>query len=316
METNFPPSNELKLSANSVENSVRRIQATWRRLFKTQEKNQSAGGGCLPHPASESCLSDVSGTEEVKEMCLICYENVAENKIKKNICGPDCPLTSCTACLKTHFESIVKQGYDGILKKMTCPGCISMTVPSDAWSPFVDASTLELFQRRAAILLSLQCSGCHSRKDLFIPETELPSNPEQHLKNTLKPLLENEHAGDQEYRLALGRFVRGEDNEDAFFQQLRTRFFPGKFAAAEDPDAGPWAAAARPVLLSVRDARARAVLHLRYLREHPKVTTGCCQATQCFRCRTGRWHAGQTCAEVAAASYQHSDLLTCASCGL
>ncbi|CAM9957141.1 unnamed protein product, partial [Heterosigma akashiwo] len=67
----------------------------------------------------------------------------------------------------------------------------------------------------------------------------------------------------------------------------------------------------KPILLSIRDARQRAVLHLRYLRSFPKCSTPCCKRVQCFRCRTGQWHEGQTCSQVLAAQFQNSEVLTC-----
>eukprot|EP01034_Spumella_vulgaris_P034316 gene34316-42320_t len=76
------------------------------------------------------------------------------------------------------------------------------------------------------------------------------------------------------------------------YQTITTKHFT-KLSVASNEDA--WAIFVH-ILKSIADTERRVNLHLRYIRDRPKVVTTCCNAQHCFRCIT-KAHEGVTCEE-------------------
>jgi len=68
------------------------------------------------------------------------------------------------------------------------------------------------------------------------------------------------------------------------------------------------------VLKLLPDPERRANLHLRYLRDRPRMKTACCSREHCFRCQTKDFHEGKSCME-STETLDHS-IVPCPSCGL
>eukprot|EP00903_Cladosiphon_okamuranus_P020276 g18607.t1 len=66
---------------------------------------------------------------------------------------------------------------------------------------------------------------------------------------------------------------------------------------------------------SVEDSERRSNLHIRFIRSNPMVTSKCCKALHCFRCRIVGSHAPLTC-EQYEATRGHQDVCKCPGCGV
>merc|ERR1719272_1333652 len=54
----------------------------------------------------------------------------------------------------------------------------------------------------------------------------------------------------------------------------------------------------RLVLELIQDTERRCVLQLACLRQQPKITTPCCNAPYCFKCKVGSHHISSTCEQI------------------
>eukprot|EP00599_Poterioochromonas_sp_BG-1_P005830 CAMPEP_0173149516 /NCGR_PEP_ID=MMETSP1105-20130129/10372_1 /TAXON_ID=2985 /ORGANISM="Ochromonas sp., Strain BG-1" /LENGTH=683 /DNA_ID=CAMNT_0014064397 /DNA_START=689 /DNA_END=2740 /DNA_ORIENTATION=- len=68
------------------------------------------------------------------------------------------------------------------------------------------------------------------------------------------------------------------------------------------------------ILKIIPDPERRGNLHLRYLRDRPRMKTLCCSREHCFRCKIKDFHEGKTCQETTAGLDQ--SIVTCPSCGI
>lgn len=64
------------------------------------------------------------------------------------------------------------------------------------------------------------------------------------------------------------------------------------------------------------DPERRSTLHLRFLRDHPRVFTPCCRREHCFKCKTKEWHNGKSCEENTSQLAGAGDIIDCPSCNI
>lgn len=170
--------------------------------------------------------------------CQICYEEFKADDTAPNFCVDDCKPTICRDCASQHFEMIVDGGFDGACPKMKCPAC-TRVVPKREWSPLVPQHTKELFERRARLLMSIQCGSCHTRRDVFLPSTSEESVARrQELLDVvggrnrgeddspMRKVSESYESGmrpsEEEVAARLEEYERNEMNEMAFYDYLGT----------------------------------------------------------------------------------------------
>lgn len=268
--------------------------------------------------------------------CQICYEEFKADDTAPNFCVDDCKPTICRDCASQHFEMIVDGGFDGACPKMKCPVC-TRVVPKREWSPLVPQHTKELFERRARLLMSIQCGSCHTRRDVFLPSTSEESvSRRQELLDVvgrrnrgeddspMRKVSESYESGmrpsEEEVAARLEEYERNEMNEMAFYDYLVTVLpvlAPSdagmRGQESEEAEMRRWEVM-KFVLAGLEDDERRSCLHVRFLRFFPHVKTTCCNRWHCFRCKIKDFHTGRTCDEYQAA--QNSESLTCGQCGI
>eukprot|EP00903_Cladosiphon_okamuranus_P020275 g18606.t2 len=71
----------------------------------------------------------------------------------------------------------------------------------------------------------------------------------------------------------------------------------------------------RMLMNCIEDSERRASMHVRFIRSNPMVTTECCQAEHCFRCRVFGGHAPHNCQQYEA-QRSYEDVIQCPGCGV
>ncbi|CAM9743874.1 unnamed protein product, partial [Heterosigma akashiwo] len=237
------------------------------------------------------------------------------------LCGTACPGSICKPCAKQHFSFIVKTGYDGLCRRMHCPACPHRNVPQERWALLVDEETLELFKQRASKLLSFQCAGCHTRKNLFVE----PSPVQAELapaKISQLFMVKRMYFTNETWALIqdlLKSYIENEVSADGLFK-LFMELWPFLFNC--ECTRCSWTFFLEPLLQGIQDYERNANLHLRYLRQFPNTVTTCCNREHCWVCRT-TWdnHQGLTCEEhqaqlVAQGGPGYGQIISCPSCGI
>lgn len=106
-------------------------------------------------------------------------------------------------------------------------------------------------------------------------------------------------------------YETGVHSPDSFYLRILEQYIP---SLTTDTDEDAWIKMKR-VLQLVSNPERRANLHLRYIRERPKVWMPCCNSrAQCFRCKTTTYHEGQTCGERGASL--DNSILHCPQCNI
>eukprot|EP00611_Tribonema_gayanum_P002651 TRINITY_DN119_c2_g1_i3.p1 TRINITY_DN119_c2_g1~~TRINITY_DN119_c2_g1_i3.p1 ORF type:complete len:436 (+),score=84.29 TRINITY_DN119_c2_g1_i3:78-1310(+) len=229
----------------------------------------------------------------------------------------DSTHVACEGCLAKYFTAIVAEGYNGVCPRMKCPFC-PLVVPEMRWSALVEPETSRLVRQRAAILLTLQCSSCHTRCSLmeFAHYSAGSADFEKALPGALAADLSLFEAGAISATVFLERIAAAVDGDIAQPCAVTAEHDPELNYVVPETTTRVWALM-REVFKCIQDWERRAVLHSRFLSLHPVVQTPCCMAVHCYRCRVGHVHHGQTCAEYQAATYPSEELVaTCPNCGI
>jgi hypothetical protein len=125
----------------------------------------------------------------------------------------------------------------------------------------------------------------------------------------MNPPVENPRRSLDDLLLFLNDYCAGDHSLDqtyAYIQQL----FPTIVGVTDDE---AWSIFSK-VLKMIPDPERRSNIHLRYLRDHPRIRTLCCSHEHCFRCKTKGFHNGRSCS-LTTEELDHS-VVTCPSCGL
>ena len=258
-----------------------------------------------------------AAAEELVELeCGICFSPTAA--LVTQLCGDSCTAAFCAACVTAHFESIIDSGFAGACPRMRCPADAKRVAPSTRWRTLVALPKFELFEARAAALLSLQCVGCHTRKHIF----EAPAAGRGEAARELEKIdAELASALRDEYAVA----AIDEAEMYAKIERVAARTPPldlpcgAPFVLSAGRSDGTPCAAMTLVLHAIADAERRASLQLRYLRHFPAAFSKCCKRAHCFVCRTADVHAGRSCAAARAAKATPGtvdEIVTCPQCAV
>lgn len=114
----------------------------------------------------------------------------------------------------------------------------------------------------------------------------------------------------QDLRNSIQAFTSGDTSVDELYESLNKVFFP-KLPGYSDE--GSWELF-RFLLKTIEDPERRANLHLRYLRDRPRIKTLCCNREHCFRCKVKDYHEGKSCSQTME-NLDHS-VVSCPTCSI
>lgn len=218
---------------------------------------------------------------------------------------PQCgSRTICRRCLVDYVAFTVDSAYSGLCPTLYCPLCHGKDrhVLSLKWlSGIVGQDYIVKYENLASILLSLQCSACHSRKSVSIQVTDAVRTAAmskfQHVLDTFADFVRD-----------ISYFETGAIDVEIFYNILCENHFPVIISSSSDSVA--WETM-KTVLECVLNPERRANLQLRYFRSRPRVWTSCCHRQMCFRCRTREYHEGKSCSVALS-----GDIVSCSGCGV
>jgi hypothetical protein len=198
----------------------------------------------------------------------------------------------------------IDSGGIAMIPRMTCPVCDGRRIiPQPVWAAVVPQA-VERVSLRCDQALSIQCSGCHTRRTAFVAAGPDPASAAPPAKALA----------------VLAAFERGDTNERQAMDALAAldpTLAPRTPGQAESD--GPRSLAAQTAMLQllahVADFGRRATLHARFLRLFPRHTTYCCRREHCYGCHTIGFHEGLTCEEVQSRRTTE-DMVTCPSCSV
>mmetsp|Transcript_20632 Transcript_20632/g.26755 ORF Transcript_20632/g.26755 Transcript_20632/m.26755 type:complete len:724 (+) Transcript_20632:103-2274(+) len=247
--------------------------------------------------------NDSTSPNVILRQCQICLSKFQQGDLVHSICGEECSGSFCKQCAGQYFTSLVKAGYDGSCPRMKCPSCPQRNAKVGVWKPLVPESIFTLFEQRATLLLSIQCGSCHQRKNIM----ELPSESEIELA-------QSKHQ-DPFITSLMSDYVANRVDPNGALRKLYEKY------DSQFKNEDHWEIFMKPLLWCILDAERRANLHLRYIRDFPKVKTKCCESIHCFRCRISGFHDNSSCDEFQAMKMQNSEnfveeMLTCSQCGI
>eukprot|EP01031_Cornospumella_fuschlensis_P038702 gene38702-47052_t len=243
--------------------------------------------------------------------CPIC---LSDPDSPLNLCL-ECQEPLCSPCLRAYLDSKIQSAYMGTCPIIHCPSASHhkskrrRVIPYTKWKEALPAEISTKYSSLANSLLAFLCGGCHSLKslDLGYESNRAAACYQQLARNvtdsagnckmaTLEPLVES--------------YCLGELLVDEFYDELLKTFFP-RLGSLKDAEA--WEQFS-DLLRIIPDPERRANLHLRYLRDRPRMKTLCCSREHCFRCKIKDFHEGKTCMENTE-SLDHS-IVCCPSCGI
>lgn len=214
----------------------------------------------------------------------------------------------------SYFESTLNSAYMGTCPTIACPSVTHhknkkrKLLTYSKWKDQMPGELGTKFTALASSLLAFLCGGCHSLKTLDLGhEANTSAACYDKLRKNLTDLVGR--CRFTELMEVLQAFQYGVSVEETYDTLLKG-FFPS-MAALSDADA--WEVFS-DVLRTIPDPERRANLHLRYLRDRPRIKTLCCAREHCFRCKIKDYHEGKTCME-SLEGLDHS-IVSCPTCGI
>lgn len=248
---------------------------------------------------------------ETEITCPICLCEV-ENGL--NLCC-DFHSSACRPCLTSMVESTINGAFFGTCPVLSCPDPTHQEskkkkiLQMNKWARIVPNDVTNRYKALSSHLLAFLCGGCHALKTLdvgFEANTGAPCY--LHIQKLL-----TDAEGVSRYedlRKDLLTFCMGDVELDEFYDILNTRYFP-QLSVLGDPEAWEIFMA---LLRTIEEPERRANLHLRYLRDRPRMKTLCCNREHCFKCKIKDFHEGKTCLEYS--GNLDNTIVSCPSCGI
>jgi hypothetical protein len=177
------------------------------------------------------------------------------------------------------------------------------------YSKFIQPDLLSILEKNSSALLSITCGGCHSLRSI----AHVTSNEQRNkAKNEIDNILYKRKGKGlvNEFNNDLSKYEVNELNVDEFYLLLVTKYYPS-LQTGSDVDSFNTLI---PILSCLLDPERRSTLHLRFLRDHPRVFTPCCRREHCFKCKTKEWHIGKTCEENT--NSLAGEIIDCPSCNI
>eukprot|EP01038_Epipyxis_sp_PR26KG_P011614 gene11614-15552_t len=238
--------------------------------------------------------------------CPICMEPPTD---PVNFCAVKNHESMCQLCAKSFLEYSISSAFYGTCPALFCPSCSNQKKRSilgfEEWKTAMPMELVNKYVALANSLLAFLCGGCHALKSLDVggdPGLSLVFL-EEYFKNHLDRSRE-------EFEKDIALFVSGEIPMEKVYELITNVHFPQVMTL---PDFEAWDQFIH-VLRNVKDPERRANLHLRYLRDHPRIKTPCCNREHCFTCKIKDFHEGKSCLESTSA-LDHS-VVPCPTCGI
>lgn len=237
--------------------------------------------------------------------CYICLEDLKDNDIC--LCDHEEHRVH-SACIVNHIEWTIESAFLGSCPIIACPLFHEKggkLLNYDIWKDLVNPKILWKYGQLANSLLSILCGGCHSIRNIGVEFNDkkysgAASFIDVHLKG--KKL--------SDFNDLLNDFKSGNATTDLFYNSITTIYFP-QLLKLNDREC--WSFFKNIVAL-ISSPERRANLHLRYLRDRPRIWTSCCDRDHCFRCKTKDYHSGKSCEENT--DLFDSSIVQCPSCNI
>lgn len=240
--------------------------------------------------------------------CPICLDPVTDGV---NPCSDKTHDPFCRDCASAYVENNVNSSYFGSCPVIYCPAVEhtkskkKVILIFDDWKPLCSSETAMKYTAFANSISAFLCGGCHTQKSLdvgynFDKAQELQKYFQKEKINTSIDELTND----------IHQYMAGHVALEAFYEVITKLYIP-KVHVLENYEAWDLFSS---VLKIISDPGRRANLHLRYLRDHPKIKTACCSREHCFKCKIKDFHDGKSCME-AIESLDHS-VVCCPFCGI
>mmetsp|Transcript_8018 Transcript_8018/g.11971 ORF Transcript_8018/g.11971 Transcript_8018/m.11971 type:complete len:985 (+) Transcript_8018:35-2989(+) len=293
------------------------------------------------------CLDNVSRDDAVNlcsdkshgVSCRPCMVAYIDNHVQSSFLGT-CPMISCphpahTRMINNLSETRIPDSTFIMLHKKDDNAVKKGNLlVFDEWKFISRKEVHQKYLSLARSLLSFLCVGCHSLKSLDVGcrrkagltyfhkyfrdlslEASIPSLPAKSESYDDSDSIESFSSLPSKVKVAslvsdVTLYCGGAITVEEFYTIINIKYFPQLKSMSNDSS---WKLFIRVLYLLSHPER-RANLHLRYLRDRPKIRTACCSEDHCFRCQIHGFHEGQSCIE-SAELLDHS-IVPCPSCGL
>eukprot|EP01039_Chlorochromonas_danica_P008496 gene8496-9364_t len=244
--------------------------------------------------------------------CPICLSEPEDPVI---LCQ-ECEEMLCRGCMTSYMESTLQSSFMGTCPTILCPSVSHhkskkrKLLSYTKWKEVVPVELSNKYNALASSLLAFLCGGCHSLKTL---DLGYESDPTAACYVNLKKLLSDAASADGRYALfeeTIHAYLVGNNTLEETYDAVLKTHFP---TIPSLPDQEAWEIF-RDVLRTIVDPERRANLHLRYLRDRPRIKTLCCQREHCFKCKMKDFHDGRTCLEMS--NGLDNSIVNCPTCGI
>jgi len=247
--------------------------------------------------------------ESSETICPICRGPPEDST---NFCHDKSHEMCCKVCISSYIESTVSSAFLGSCPVISCPSSSHQNGTKrkrillyDEWSKTLPTEVSRRYVELANSLLAFLCGGCHALKSLDVGFDASSA------QNISKYFTDNQSSVTMdELSQNLSMFESGGLTVEECYASLIKDMFPNLMTLT---DSLAWEVFVN-ILKMIPDPERRANLHLRYLRDRPRIKTLCCNREHCFRCKVKEYHEGKTCME-SSTELDHS-VVNCPTCGI
>lgn len=276
-------------------------------------------------PQCPICLSPITDPINLCEsnhesFCRSCFSSYIQNTISSAYMGT-CPPISCPS----EYHSKRSRSFNSSSSSQSTSqvssyfGSSSPSSPSSynvkrrkiipfyKWKKITPQEINDKFTSLASSLLAFLCGGCHALKSLDV------GYDSSKLGEVATKVLKAQEGSNiyNDYVKKIEDYSYGDLYLDEIYTYILKEFLPSNFISKPDSDA--WAMFSL-ILQTIQDPERRANLHLRYLRDRPRIRTLCCLKEHCFSCKTKDFHEGKSCLEQI--SKLDNAIVPCPTCSL
>lgn len=241
-----------------------------------------------------------------KTICSICFDDLAgctESKTA-HFCPDKNHTSCCKECMVSYIETLINSAYLGTCPLITCPNASHISDKNhnqesssdkvvhignkkrklliyEEWKNAISPELSNKYNQLANSLLAFLCGGCHSLKTLdvgfdyesstrYLKERFFIKSSSSSIK--VDPENSSEVKIDEfvEFTTDLNLFCEGSLLLDELYQKIISIYLP-ELGSVGDKEA--WDIFIN-ILKMVADPERRANMHLRYLRDRPRIKTG------------------------------------------
>lgn len=291
------------------------------KLFCYPSKSKESDSARSRHSISNKSIMEsemgfeTSLNHNDQTLCAIClefinYRSSINEVAKSNICSDPAHFSRVIhcECLRSFISSKISSAIPGTCSIITCPYEGHIKGPKvlrySVWKEIVDEELLSTYNNQASSLLSILCSGCHTVKSLATDEDNIAGRGDR-----LNDLERQNSIPAENLACLIDRYEDGKISVEEFYLLL----IESMPKIVTSSDLAAWSIF-KSVLSFIQNPERRSNLHLRYLRDRPKIKTPCCNKDHCFRCKTKDFHTGTSCEENLMAL--DSTIVSCPNCSI